>query len=381
MAARCKVVFWNQHYQVSGLVMSFFHGEHRVIASANADNKSSFPAQLRDVNQALKNFQAESILVGGFLPEYICFELYMPHVGRTELKNMLTFELPRRIPYLYSETTTFFRIIPNDDNTGKDKIRVFALPTRVWNNFLEQMKSVGIKFDAYCHPFMAARLAKASLTAEFPQTAPGYFLIQMENGLAEMRMTEKRMTSDDRTGEILAKYGLQKCFYHDKKFLSEIPEELQLHRYKKYRTILILQIFILCCLTGALVYRYWTDQDRQIGKILEETRKLEGKLRQQNAKIEELRITSQFAEKMNEAVNRQAILPALEILSNTLPSNTWVSSFRYGNQRIALTLLVYGDSSNVNNKFASLEEWIVENQRQQQNDRGSETWYITLRGK
>ena len=93
MAARCKVLFWNQHYQVSGLVMSFFHGEHRVIASANADNKSSFPAQLRDVNQALKNFQAESILVGGFLPEYICFELYMPHVGRTELKNMLTFEL------------------------------------------------------------------------------------------------------------------------------------------------------------------------------------------------------------------------------------------------------------------------------------------------
>ena len=108
---------------------------------------------------------------------------------------------------------------------------------------------------------------------------------------------------------------------------------------------------------------------------------MEGKLRQQNAKIEDLRITSQFAEKMNEAVNKQAILPALEILSNALPSNTWVSSFRYGNQRIALTLLVYGDSSNVNNKFANLGEWIVENQRQQQNDLGSETWYITLKGK
>ena len=60
-------------------------------------------SQLREVNAELKHNQADVILDGGFVPEFICTEFYMSNLDRARLKNSLLFELPRRLPILPME--------------------------------------------------------------------------------------------------------------------------------------------------------------------------------------------------------------------------------------------------------------------------------------
>ena len=377
MAGKCKVLYWDQNDRVSGVVVSLqADGTPVMLASAAGIPGMPLPAQLQEVNAELKHNQADVILVGGFVPEFICTEFYLPNLDRARLKNSLLFELPRRLPILADGMVCFFRPISSAD-PHRLKVRVWAVKRQIWSELENRLQEAAIKIDAFCHPFLAAELDERHPTAEFPQVAPGLMLIQGESGLA--RMVRRDVSGlADKTGEVLAAYGLSRNFRQDKIYISEIPENLRLHRFTKSRNLAFLLGLLIMILGGALIYRHWEDRDRQQEAYRRELLQLDSKIRSMNGRIEEVKTLGEFARKMQDARDDTSILAVFEMLTEKLPANVWVHSFRAGNHQIALTLSVAGDAAGLNESLADLPDWNILNLRQQRGSDGKEIWYITL---
>ena len=270
----------------------------------------------------------------------------------------------------------FFRPISSAD-PHRLKVRVWAVKRQIWSELENRLQEAAIKIDAFCHPFLAAELDEKHPAAEFPQVAPGLMLVQGESGLA--RMVRRDVSGlADKTGEVLAAYGLSRNFRQDKIYISEIPENLRLHRFTKSRNLAFILGLLIMILGGALIYRHWEDQERQQEAYRRELLQLDSKIRSMNGRIEEVKTLGEFARKMQDARDDTSILAVFEMLTEKLPDNVWVHSFRAGNHQIALTLSVAGDAAGLNESLADLPDWNILNLRQQRGSDGKEIWYITL---
>lgn len=378
MAGKCKILYWNQSDRVSGAVISLqADGTPVTLASASGSAGMPLSSQLREVNAELKHNQADVILISGFIPEFICTEIFLPNLDRAKLKSSLLFELPRRLPILTDGMVCFFRPLPLPDDPHRLKVRVWAVKRQIWSELENHLQESAIRIDAFCHPFLAAELDEKHPAAEFPQVAPGLALVQGENGLAHMvRRDVSGLT--DKTGEVLAAYGLSRNFRQDKIYISETPENLRLHRFTKSRNLAFILGLLIMILGGALIYRHWEDQDRQQNAYRRELLQLDSKIRSMNGRIEEVKTLGEFARKMQDARDDTSILAVFEMLTEKLPANVWVHSFRAGNHQIALSLSVAGDAVGLNENLADLPDWNILNLRQQRGSDGKEIWYITL---
>lgn len=379
MALKCKILYWDHEFRVHGVVATRTrNGELQILAEAQGDVKTPFPTQLREVFSALKFTQADAVLFGGFVPEFVCFDLVMPNLDRAKLANALKLELSRRIPAIAEGMNVSFRVMPHAADVRQLAVRVFAIRSRVADDLWEQIRESGICIDAFCHPFMAAELSERIPRVSFPLTAPGLVLVSSPEGSSELHWDGAPDATKDRTGEALAAYALGGEFASDKKYLSDLPDDLRIRRFKKSRNFAILLFFTVLLAGGALLFRQWQNQDRQIRAYRRETQLLDSRLKVHEKRIEETKNLGLFAEKMLEALEDDSMLPVLTQLSEKLPGTVWVTSFRASGGKIALTLSVTGDSSSLGNVLNELEGWTVENQRQQQ-EAGNETWYVTLK--
>ena len=161
----------------------------------------------------------------------------------------------------------FFRPIPATD-PYRLKVRVWAVKRQIWSELENRLQEAAIKIDAFCHPFLAAELDEKHPAAEFPQVAPGLVLTQKESGLAHMVRRDVSGLAD-KTGKVLAVYGLSRNFRQDKIYLSEIPENLRLHHFTKSRNLAFLWGLLIIILAGTL-------SSTDIGIIRSGSRKLTG---------------------------------------------------------------------------------------------------------
>lgn len=381
MGAKCKILFWDSDFRVTGIVASLKSGGKIEITSTSRGSAgASLATQLREVSSELKNSQADAVLLGGFFSEFICFELTMPALNRAALQNALQFELIRRIPAQKEGMVTSFRVMPSSA-PQQVKVRVFAVRSRIWHELLDNLKECAVRFDAICHPFMAAELTEQRRHVEFPNVSPGLSLVLNDSGQAELRLAETVPDDADTAGETLAAYALSSAFRHDRPYLSQLPEEFRLHRFKHRRNFAVFLGVVTVCLAGILGYFHWNDRRQQFNLLRQEIHKLDTKLRIQKAKNEELRPVSAFAGKMIEAAQDEPVLPAIDMLTGKLPANVWVTAFKTGSSQISVTLSVSGDSSNLTPILADLGAWTVDKQNQQRAADGTETWYLTLKRK
>ncbi len=381
MAETCKILFWNLNGHVRGLVAARdSRGGLKILASAAGNATLPFPLQLREVDAALRHSQAEAVLAGGFVRDFVCCEFPMPNHPPALLRNAVRMELSRHFPLSSAELVFGFRPIPIPDSPHQVRVRVFAVRTGAYDELIGKLKESGLRFDAFCHPFMAAEIDREHPRAVFPDTAPGLEMVMNDAALAEMCVGTEE-PSPDRTGEVLAACALGRRFRQDKKYLSPLPEELRLRHFKKSRRLLILLFLLMLTLAGSLGWRYWSDGNQRLRRYRRAEIKLSEELRVRNGRLEEIRNLNQFARKMSDAIDTPPVLPVLEELSQRLPLSAWVTAFRSGGGKIALTVSVTGDGAPVDAALAELDGWMVENQRQQQGADGAETRYITLRRK
>lgn len=377
MTGKCIVFLWD-NYRLSGNVVHFPHDEFTVIAQCDGDPQNSFSTQLREVSSRLKKHHAESVILSGFLPEFICFDIHMPAVDRNTIRNMLQFNLSSYLLISIELMTIFFRIVRREDN--KNIVRIFAMRTQGWRDFIDQLKESGVSIDAYSHPFMAADLATDCEKIAFPLIAPGFQLSLNEQGLAILGRTN-HIEVEDKSVEVLARYGLSRNFYHDKAFLSNLPEHSRIHRFKNRKRIAVLLSLLVVVSGSFLTYLHWKDQHDRIESYHRAINLLDNKLHEQNEKVASLSSIGNFAAKMLEVSNSEPVLPLFETLSSKLPANTWATSFQSGNNKVSVTLSVKGDSTSLSTALNELGNWQLENQRQQDGPDGSSSWYINLRTK
>ena len=371
---------WDSVGHVHGEVfLRASHGDIRKIAEADGNPSLSFSSQLREVDLSLHHKQADAILLGGHLSEFVCFEIGMPCLDQVKLKNLLRFEIPRRIPVLPDVMSISFRKMPDPNHNKQAIVRVFAVRRKIFDDLLLAVREADIHFDAFCHPFMAEDFESRTIFA-CPAIAPRLALIRDERQLAELKYFPVEFP-DGAAGDAcstLAAYALSKNFRTDRPYLGELPEEFRMRRFKKRKRLAILLGILVVLQVIWLGIRVWSSKDAQIQTYLRAIQRIDTRIAEQNRKIAELETSKELARKMLEAIPDESILPVLECLTQQLPHNVWMTSFRCGNGKIAITLSATGDTSQLNTIFASLNGYPLENVRQQQGPDGTEVFYVTL---
>ena len=378
MKKTCKIIWWDLSGTVHGKVFCRESGgKLRAIATAEGDSSAPFSSQLRDVNVALRHMQADAIVVYGYLPEFVCFELRMPNVDNAKIKSLLGFELSRRLPVAKDDLMVSFRADRSIVEASQIPVRVFAVRMKPMIKAFDALREAGVKFDAFCHPLLTVELKRDGDMAAFPQAAPGTGLIRGENGLLELRMGDSGESLYD-AETVIAEYATNKTFSKDKWYLSDMPGDFRPRRFKNRRRLAVLLGLFIVLAAGHLCWREWQDRDRQIQSYQRATRRLNARMERENSAIADIEVLGAFAEKMQGCIKEPSVIPVLETLTKQLPANAWITNFRTGNGKIAITISVSGDSSKLNNILSSLEHYPLENLRKQQGADASETLYITL---
>ncbi len=379
MGKKCKIIYWDNQYHVQGIVATLGSSDElQILSHIKGDANTPFVSQLREVYTLLKCSQAEAIVIGGFLPEFICCDLKMPLLDHEKMRNALEMELSRQVPLVKEEMDISFRILPEMTSNGrKVTVRIFAVRSKIILDLWDQLREANIYTDAFCHPFMASILTAEIDSVEFSETAPNLKLQKNMDGNSELSLCQNS-TDIDKTSEAIATYSLNKKFDVDKKYLSNVPDDLKIKRFKKSRNFTIFLIIAIIVSSSIYIYRSWSNQDYQIRAYKSAIYELNSKHKITERRLEEEKKIGLFAEKMLIAMEDIEILHIMSSLSNKLPSNVWVSSFRASGERVSLTLSVKGESSTLNELLNELPLWSVENLRQQQNAE-NQTWYVTLR--
>ena len=386
MAKKCKIIYWDKHLRVYGVVATLSAKfQTRILSSYTGMTDDLFVQQLRDVDKGLKCKDAEIVLISGFLQEFICFEFFMPEISQKQIQDSLRFELPRRLPLKIDEMCYFFRKISSipkaEGGVARCKVRVLAVRKNIWHNLMNNLVESGIKADAFCHPFLAVDFSDQMSSINMDNFTPGVSLNLNDDGLAIMMCTTSELINNVHTNveDVLLPYALGKNFPSEKSFLSTLPEKLNIRRYTWLRNAIFLLSILASILCGSLCYRYWNDRNNVYSAYKRKSTQLDKQILAHGIMYEEVKNRGELAEKMLHSTKHVSLLPVLSELSDKLPSNIWVHSLRAGNQQLALTLSVSGDAGNLNKTLSEFPGWILNNIRQQRDSDGREIWYVTLK--
>jgi len=369
---KVAVVVWDENYRVKGIVVSAGRGGGGFTRLSEADAEApSLAAGLAEVWAQPEFREADVIMLSGFMPESVCFELPLPPAGYAQLNGLLQFELPRRLPCPPSELKVFFRRV------GTAAVRVFAIRAPQWEKVVAAVRESGIRCDAIVHPFMAV----TEEFAYFPGFVPGLCFRQSEpDKLMEPALPPDEAISGD-LPETVLNFAASQKWSAALKYLSPLPPDLKPQRFRCLKAALAL-LLVLCLGSGvALGLRHWLDnreRDSLIGQALDGFDTALAQQTQARPGLEEL---NALAVKMLEATGEIDPLPGVAVLTTALPENAWIINFRSGGGGVMLTLLATGSSGPLVNKLNALEGFEVDSLRQQLNPDGAVTVYATLKPK
>lgn len=366
------VVVWNENDRVSGIVASVCRGGGNFTRLLEADAEaSSLAAGLAELWTRSEFREADVIILSGFMPESVCFDMPLPPAGYAQLSGLLQFELPRRLPCPPSELKVLFRRV------GKAVVRVFAIRAPHWEKILTAVREAGVRSDAIVHPFMAV----TEEFAYFPQFVSGLCFRQSEtDGLMEPAIPPDDAVSGD-LAETVLKFAAQEKWNEALKYLSPLPSDLKPQRFRWLKTTLVL-LLVLCVGSGAVLgLQHWLDnREREsiIGQALDGFDTALAQQAQSRSGMEELNALSV---KMLESAGEIDPLPCIAALTAALPENAWIINFRSGSGSVMLTVLATGSSGPLVNKLNALDGFEVDSLRQQLNPDGAVTVYATLKPK
>ena len=361
------VIFWNKSGDMTGHV--FERGADKVglteKGSHSAAENSNFVERLREVNTALSEYSGDSIILSGCLPQTICLELALPPMKNSELADVLAFELPRILPSPVEYLAFFFRRVEN-------AVRICAMKRAIWEQFLADCSSAGVRFDAYIHPFMVA---------DDGALLGGYrWQRDAVTGLCSM-VAEEADETDGEFAESLAKYSFSPGFAGDCRYLSPIPQALKPQRFRTHRLALAALLGFCVVIGGALGYRHWQDNRGYERAIYADIDQATYIAELYGREITGMQARSEAVQKLLWEANEIAPLPLLEELTAALPNRAWVTGFRTGGGIVNLTAVSSERAEAVTSVFNGLDGFEVESLRQQIGGDGKTTLFVTMRSK
>jgi len=305
---------------------------------------------------------ADLIVLGGALPGAACLDFPFPALSGNDLKEALTYELPRFFPVEPSELEVGFRRVssPCDEDASATTLRVFAARREAWEDFILSLSAGGIKFDAYIHPFMAVDpLLEGNSSIYLPAVEPDWILeragskrnparprgegstpepLGIEEALeacgydapSALELLSERLEERDggmASALLLAAFALSSEYRECASTLPAVPPDLKPERYRRARALTV-TLAVACALLSLVI----------LGRNLWEVWSAHSKLRAERVRVEKRtaallsknkelsRFDKEVVGKISEAASGGVHNPVfiLQKLAGSLPEGMWI---------------------------------------------------------
>lgn len=370
----CIVLFWNKEKHVIGLKVEKKGNKLNVLDTASSSSDTEQLAiAIAEVENLLVAEETHLMLAGCNLPGSVSIDINIPKMSHADMRQAISYELPRHIPCDVQDLIFGYRIItPEDDaESAKITVRIVAVMKRQWNEILSELTGSGIKIDAMVTPFLAVDPLMGAddqllfsdsqdifLFSRSPEY-PGRRIIvrDLENNpdlinkldykqkIKELGFVWDKLPSEikDDPGMylpslLIAAYGLTPEFSSDKHTLIKLPNELVPERYRTLRTAFFALIATIILLVLMLVGRFWLESVNRYEKIKDEISSVEFQkeriVKEQNKLYEKTALINQIIE--TDKGNAE-VLTCIQKITQELPKEMWLGHFHSRGDSIDLS--------------------------------------------
>ena len=407
---KCISITWNKNKHVFGISLKRNAKNNHIALHAFCNNEEySFAERLKDVYNKLYINQDQSIVIGGYIPSAVCFELKLPPLSSKDTVQYLYYELARQIPYPVHKLKWWFRYLTAKENETEQHVRVFAIFEEEWNELLGEITLSEIKIDSFVYPFMALNpffqdtgISFTGIDEEFffcpASNSEDAFMKKMPsspscqknilegNDVILKFFKEKYEGLNIETPEnfipslLLAEYCLSPNYLRDKKLNIPTPSELQPKRYKSQKIISIVLFIILIILSSSYIIRQKIDTMETINALTDEKVLLLATIKKINVEYRKNQKYETIINEIEESTPK-AIEPIkyLQALTKAVSANIWMTSFASNKDKINITLQTKSDAGNVISELNKSRLFRTENVRKRKTSSGNQYIYLTLK--
>jgi hypothetical protein len=375
----CLAIFWYNTGDVLGVRVKIKNHKLELLDTAALQVEGdNFGPAISEISKKLLLPSTHLIIAGGTFEESVCFDLTIPVMPESDIKQAIQYELPRHIPCEPSDIVLGYRILKTktDENKApKLLIRVFAIMKKAWNELITDFTSSGVKFDAVVHPYM---LLDPILGDEdefyLPEVDRDFKLVKDESG-ASRQMVQiesgnetdfddiqlkipsfpEKMNYDTTTVSakindekleyyipvlLQAAFGLSTEFREKKNHLISLPKELLPERFRRLRALFVVFLLFTFLLIAALIGRTWWDDWSRLASLKQANKSIQNRIQVHktgNQKLEDLE-ENIIRELLEAETGNNNITRCFHKLSITMPKEMWLSHFSTRDNSIDMSI-------------------------------------------
>ena len=403
----CCIISWDCDKNVYGLRLK--RNGHKLLlekiySEQPEQAEESFIEQLKVIYDKLNCQDCDFIALTGSVPQSFLLDIDMPDLPLNETKEAVQYELQQRLPWSLDELVWHCHKIAEHDNS-RATVRVFALPRSKWDILLDEFTGAEITADSFISPFMTIGANFSDRNIYLPTIdADFYYSLADDTGCRVMRQfradqvaTEQlslddfddmiTIASDQRLDEklmpalLVGAYFLNHKRSHNRAGLP-LPVGLKPSRLKILKTVtLFSSLAALFCLTTLLTVN-WLHAYRGYEEVAEQITEVK-------IQIDAVKQRNKKRHKHIKAVNNllkalpenSHLLDILCDLSNKLPHNMWITSYRSSGAKIYITIKSTDESNKIQGVLRSSKLFSLDNFRSRRNLDGTYYIYLQLRTK
>ena len=358
----CVVLFWNKENHVIGLKVEKKGEKLTVLDTASSSPETERLAiALSEVENKLVATETHLMLAGCDLSGSVSFDINIPKMSVSDMRQAISYELPRHIPCDPMDVVFGYRVIsPKDDvPAAKRTVRILVVMKKQWNELLSELTGSGIKIDAFITPFLAIDplfenyedvcFSDSETTISFSSSSeyPGRRIIVKDSGgnsepidykenikkmgfaWGELPPVIKKDPESYFSGLLISAYGVSPEFALDKSSLVKLPSELFPERYRTLRTSFFAIIGAIIFLVLMLVGRFWWESVTRYNKIKDEITQVNIKTRKVQSSQTRLKAKTDLINDITEKKKgNPEIVTCLYKITQELSKDIWLSHFQ-----------------------------------------------------
>lgn len=411
----CLALTWSDDGDVYALLVKQNNHKFEILNAMHLHSEEdSYATIIAQITEKLLQPSTHLIIAGGAFKESVCFDLSIPKMSDSDIRQAIQYELPRYIPNNIDDLFFGYRILPTlspEDELPKILVRVFVITKKVWHELLTDFSSAGVKLDLIVHPFMIVDPILEDEEALYLKNIDSNFKYEKVEGAGRqmVRVTDMDRESDlqlENVAEQLnydpesvsnriphselesyipvlmeAAFALGPEFRSASNSFIELPKELILERFRFLRNSFFLLLIVAFFFVFAFLGRAWWEDWSRLATLKDATKKV-------NLKLDKIRLSnnrlSNFEDgiltELQEAnVGNENIAHCFHKLSVLLPKKTWLINFSVRNNTIAMTIKATpGQLPKVVKVLNSSGIFKTKSPNKRANSDGTESLYIDL---
>ena len=361
----CIVLYWNRAQTVFGVKVEKIGDQLIVLDSAvSSEDMDSFSLAVAEVMGVLETSESHLMLAGGYMSGTLIFDVTLPKMSIQDTRQAVIYELPRHVPCDPQELIFGFRILPSqeeDDNSGKNIVRIIAIKKNNWNEIIADLSGAGVRIDAVLHPYLlidpllgeesdvlfyddgksvscasspeyhGRKIVLHDSDEDISETVFGNSLRYFEELHYDKDSLPSTVSEDPVSffpSLLMAAYGMSPEYGNDRNSIMKLPSSLLPERYRTLRASFFGLVATILFLFLILIGRFWWDAKERYHKITKEIRNI--KQMQINTENQKKALLDK-AEILTEIMDKQKGIPevatCLRTLSMILSKDMCLGSF------------------------------------------------------